>query len=261
MISRAQRQQAQQIFTAVFQVEPTRKHSFAGDLSDAMIHPLTGIPILLAALFLLYEFVGVFGAQILVGWLETHLFNAYINPWVDQALAAGYPGRRCASLIGGELWRGHVRLALCNCNHLTDRWNFLHCVLHNRRQRLFTAPGDVDRPDIQEDRLEWASSDPDGIGFWLRHDGYNHYPHSGNPPRAGDQHLTALACDSLFGANGGDARLIGRGAALLPAWLAVIAGVFLLVGFLTARLLPGEQPSFYMELPPLRLPAPAQRAG
>jgi len=32
--------------------------------------PLTGIPILLAALFLLYQFVGVLGAQTLVGWME-----------------------------------------------------------------------------------------------------------------------------------------------------------------------------------------------
>lgn len=30
--------------------------------------------------------------------------------------------------------------------------------------------------------------------------------------------------------------------------------VFLFIGFLTARLLPGESPVFYMEIPPLRLP-------
>ena len=129
VISRAQRQQAQQIFAAVFQVEPTRKHSLGGRLSDAMIHPLTGVPILLAALFLLYEFVGVFGAQILVGWLETNLFNAYINPWVDKALAAGVPWPALRSLIGGEFGVVTLRVALCNCNHPTYRWNFLHCVL------------------------------------------------------------------------------------------------------------------------------------
>ena len=40
------------------------------------------------------------------------------------------------------------------------------------------------------------------------------------------------------------------------AWAAIVGGVFLLVGFLAARLMPGEQPTFYMELPPLRLPSP-----
>jgi ferrous iron transport protein B len=41
---------------------------------------------------------------------------------------------------------------------------------------------------------------------------------------------------------------------LLWVWLAVIAGVFILVGYLGARLMPGEQPTFYIELPPLRMP-------
>jgi ferrous iron transport protein B len=49
------------------------------------------------------------------------------------------------------------------------------------------------------------------------------------------------------------AVLSSRPLALL-LWAAVIVGVFLLVGALGARLLPGERPSFYMELPPLRLP-------
>jgi ferrous iron transport protein B len=36
-----------------------------------------------------------------------------------------------------------------------------------------------------------------------------------------------------------------------------MGGIFLLAGHLAARLLPGPGPSFYMELPPLRLPRPA----
>ena len=49
------------------------------------------------------------------------------------------------------------------------------------------------------------------------------------------------------------AMLSGAPGALL-IWGLVITGVFLLVGLLAARLLPGERPTFYMELPPLRLP-------
>jgi ferrous iron transport protein B len=40
----------------------------------------------------------------------------------------------------------------------------------------------------------------------------------------------------------------------LLLWAAVLVGVFLLVGLLGSKLLPGQRPSFYMELPPLRLP-------
>src|ERR1051325_5908111 len=42
--------------------------------------PLTGIPILLAVLYALYLFVGVFGAQTLVKLLEEGLFGRWINP-------------------------------------------------------------------------------------------------------------------------------------------------------------------------------------
>jgi ferrous iron transport protein B len=37
-------------------------------------------------------------------------------------------------------------------------------------------------------------------------------------------------------------------------WTVMLMAIFLLVGFLTAKLMPGERPSFYMEIPPLRMP-------
>jgi ferrous iron transport protein B len=40
------------------------------------------------------------------------------------------------------------------------------------------------------------------------------------------------------------------------AWAGFVGGVFILAGTLMARFFPGEEPSFYMELPPLRLPRP-----
>ena len=49
------------------------------------------------------------------------------------------------------------------------------------------------------------------------------------------------------------AILAGKPLAIL-VWAVVIMLVFLLVGYLGAKLLPGEKPIFYMEVPPLRLP-------
>jgi len=37
-------------------------------------------------------------------------------------------------------------------------------------------------------------------------------------------------------------------------WGGVLSLVFLLIGFLSSKILPGDSPSFYMEIPPLRLP-------
>ncbi len=254
VISRAQRQQAQQIFTAVFQVEPTRKHSFAGRLSDAMIHPLTGVPILLAALFLLYEFVGVFGAQILVGWLETNLFNAYINPWVDKALAAGVPWPALRSLIGGEF--GVVTLGL----------RYAIAIILPIVGTFFIAfsiiedSGYLPRLAMLIDRifkkigLNGRAVIPMVLGFGCDTMAtITTRTLETRRERVISTLLLSLAipCSAQMGVM---IALLAGAPLLLPAWLAVIAGVFLLVGFLTARLLPGEQPSFYMELPPLRLP-------
>ena len=45
------------------------------------MHYVYGVPILLAILLGVYYFVGVFGAQTLVGLLEENLFGKIINPF------------------------------------------------------------------------------------------------------------------------------------------------------------------------------------
>lgn len=63
-------------------------------LSRATRSPITGIPILAGVLYLMYLFVGVFGAQTLVGLVENDVFARGINPaatWlVDRALPFGF---------------------------------------------------------------------------------------------------------------------------------------------------------------------------
>jgi ferrous iron transport protein B len=52
------------------------------------------------------------------------------------------------------------------------------------------------------------------------------------------------------------ALLSGNLKALL-IWVLVMVGIFLLVGFLASKVLPGEKPQFYMVIPPLRWPRPS----
>src|SRR3972149_11497211 len=56
---------------------PKSVASFLGSLS---IHPFWGIPILLFILWMTYEFVGVFGAQTSVKFLEETLFGKWLLP-------------------------------------------------------------------------------------------------------------------------------------------------------------------------------------
>lgn len=49
-------------------------------IGQYVVHPFWGFPILLAVLYAVYQFVGVFGATTLVGFLEEDLFGEILNP-------------------------------------------------------------------------------------------------------------------------------------------------------------------------------------
>ena len=70
-------------------------------LGRAVREPITGVPILLLVLYATYLFVGVLGAQTLVGLLEDGLFGSYVNPWAT-ALASHLPSALARDLLVGE---------------------------------------------------------------------------------------------------------------------------------------------------------------
>ena len=102
VIARDQREAAQCILHPVLSLPERRVSGFAERLSAAMMRPLTGVPLLLLALYALYQFVGVLGAQTLVGFLEEDVFGTYINPWVDRFLALAIPWPVVRDLFGGQ---------------------------------------------------------------------------------------------------------------------------------------------------------------
>ncbi|MGI6554480.1 MAG: ferrous iron transport protein B [Bacillota bacterium] len=56
--------------------------SLAGKLSSLMMRPITGIPILVGALWLMYQIIGVFIAQHVVGFLEEFVMEGYYAPFI-----------------------------------------------------------------------------------------------------------------------------------------------------------------------------------
>ncbi|WP_058486712.1 ferrous iron transport protein B [Defluviitalea phaphyphila] len=56
--------------------------SFKTRLSQMMLKPLTGIPILIFTLFIMYEFLGVFIAQTVVGFTEEIIMGTYYNNFI-----------------------------------------------------------------------------------------------------------------------------------------------------------------------------------
>lgn len=251
----AQRQRAvEQLLQDVVRVRGGRARGLAERLSQAMMNPLWGIPILLATLAALYMFVGVFGAQTLVGWLENGIFSRFVNPWVDGLVMHVIPWPALRGLFGGEygiLTLG-IRYAVAIILPIVGTFFFAFAIIEDS--------GYLPRLALLIDRvfktigLNGRAVIPMVLGF-----GCDTMATivtrtlETRRERAIATILLALAipCSAQLGVI--FAILAGRPVALL-AWAAVVLGIFLLVGFLAAHLVPGQRPAFYMELPPLRFP-------
>lgn len=68
----------------------SRSKRFTEKLGQWTREASTGLPLLLIALLLMYEFVGVIGAGTLVGFLENTLFNTYLTPFLQSIFPQGF---------------------------------------------------------------------------------------------------------------------------------------------------------------------------
>jgi ferrous iron transport protein B len=244
----------EQLLLDVVHMRSGKARGFAERLSQAMMAPLWGIPILLATLGALYVFVGIFGAQTLVGWLENGIFARLVNPWIDGLVIRLVPWPAFQGLFGGEygiLTLG-VRYAVAIILPIVGTFFFAFAIIEDS--------GYLPRLALLIDKvfktigLNGRAVIPMVLGF-----GCDTMATivtrtlETRRERAIATILLALAipCSAQLGLI--FAILAGRPVALL-IWATVVVGIFLLVGFLAARLVPGERAAFYMELPPLRLP-------
>ncbi|OIQ60407.1 ferrous iron transport protein B [Moorella thermoacetica] len=86
----ARRRRVDAIVAAVVK-ETSTGASWGTRLSRWMMQPLTGIPILVATLWLLYEFIGVFIAQTVVGITEDGLMKGYYEPFIRNLISPWLP--------------------------------------------------------------------------------------------------------------------------------------------------------------------------
>jgi ferrous iron transport protein B len=254
VLARQQQDAARRLLDSVMTLPEHRVTSFAERLSRATINPITGLPILLLALMALYAFVGVLGAQTLVAFLEQQVFGAYINPWVDHLLAALIPWSVVRDLFGGQygIITLGIRYAVAIILPIVGTFFIAFSIIEDS--------GYLPRLALLIDRvfklmgLNGRAVIPLVLGFGC--DTMATIVTRTLETRRERLLSTillslAIPCSAQLGVM--IALLAGR-PALFAIWALTVAGILLLVGFLAARLLPGERPSFYIELPPLRLP-------
>ncbi len=80
-----------------------RRGSFLEAVGNLCMHPVWGVPVMIAVLYGMYQFVGVFGAGTLVGWLEEGVFGKYVSPWTIRGLEYVLPFPHTHALVDGVL--------------------------------------------------------------------------------------------------------------------------------------------------------------
>ncbi|MEJ2502772.1 MAG: nucleoside recognition domain-containing protein, partial [Gemmatimonadota bacterium] len=235
--------------------EDGESQSFRDRLGAALARPAIGFPVLLLVLYVgLYKFVGEFGSGTVVDWLETNVFENGLNPLLQQGFEWLIPWPWLQGLFVGEygiLTLG-VRYAVAIILPIVGTFFLFFSVLEDSGYfpRLALL---VDR-SFKRIGLSGRAVIPMVLGFAC--DTMATMVTRTLETRRERVLATlllalAIPCSAQLGVI--LAILSGNGAALAVLVL-VLTGVFLGVGWLGARILPGERPTFHMELPPLRVP-------
>ena len=255
IIALRRQQEVRRILSTTVTSREKPSKGFAERLSRAMMNPITGVPILLVVLYFgLYQFVGVFGAGTLVDFIEGNIFGEWLNPWVTDFVIGLIPFKVIQDLFVGEY--GIITLGLSYAFAIILPIVGTFFIVFS----IIEDSGYLPRLAMLIDRvfkgigLSGRAVIPMVLGF-----GCDTMAtivtrtQETKRERVITTLLLALAipCSAQLGVI--FAILSGNGLSLL-IWIGVIALVLLLVGYLASRVIPGERASFYMEVPPLRLP-------
>ncbi len=250
--------------------ERMAKPGFLSTFGDLAFHPLWGIPVAAAILYVLYLFVGVLGAGTAVDFLENTIFAQYITPWTDTVLRLLLPGAIEEFMVGapgietgtgpglmvGEY--GLVSMALSYSVAIVlpivgfffiafsvmEDSGYLPrlAVVLNRAFKLIGLNGKAVLPMVLGLGCDTMATMTTRIL-------------STRKERVLTTLLLALGvpCSAQLGV------ILGMLAALSAwgtmVWLGAVAGVLFAVGFIADKVLPGQSSDFVLEIPPMRRPS------
>lgn len=248
-------EEAASITKLAMKIKPARGLTFRERLSNIMMNPFTGGPILLIILYYgLYKFVGTFGAGVLVNFLEDKVFVTHINPFMVKLVNNLIPFKLLQGLLVGDygIITLGVRYAFAIILPIVATF-FLAFAIVEDTGYLPRLAMLVDQL-FKKIGLSGRAVIPLVLGFGC--DTMATLVTRTLPTKRERIIATlllalAIPCSAQMGVI---LALLGDKPKGLIIWLAVVILVFLLVGYLASKIMPGELPSFYMEIPPLRFP-------
>lgn len=246
--------EARDLLNGVLRVEGVSSETWVDRLGGLLARPLTGVPVLLAVLYLgLYQFVGRFSAGTVVDWLEGALFERRLNPLFER-LFAGVPTEALRALFVGEygvLTLG-LRYAVAIILPIVGAFFLFFSLLEDTGYfpRLAML---VDRV-FKRVGLSGRAVIPLVLGFAC--DTMATMVTRTLETRRERVLATlllalAIPCSAQLGVI---LALLAHEPLAMAAWTGSVLGAFVLVGALGARLIPGPAAGFHMEIPPLRRP-------
>jgi ferrous iron transport protein B len=255
LLARERTEAADALSTVVIQRAPRSSPLLSQRIGQYVVHPLWGIPILLAMLYLVYQFVGVFGATVLVGLLEEGLFESILNPAFKDLVTGTVDIPWIADMLVGQygLWTMGMTYALALILPIVTTFFLAFGVLEDSgylprltviANRLFALIGLNGRAVLPMVL---------GLGCVTMATLTTRILHS---PR--ERMITifllalAIPCSAQLGVVLG--MLGGISFTAVLVWAQAMLIVLLLSGFLAARLIPGRRIPLVTELPPMRLP-------
>lgn len=243
------------IVQGVFAAPETRVVTVSERISRWSMQPLTGIPMLLIVLYFgLYKFVGVFGAGTVVDLLEKQFFVEIVNPWITGIIKNVIPWEIIQELFVGEY--GIITLGIRYAvgiilpivatffiffSFLEDTGYFPRlALLVDRIFKYFGMTGRAVIPMVLGFGCDTMATMVTRTLETVRE-------------RIIATVLLSLAipCSAQLGVI---IALLSQAPGALAVWGVCLLLLFFVVGLLAARVLPGEAPMFYMEIPPMRLP-------
>jgi ferrous iron transport protein B len=255
LINQARLRKVDELLSGVMGLRGEAPKSIASFLGNLSVHPVWGIPILLFILWITYEFVGVFGAQTSVKFLEETLFGKWLLPPIihltqrlipipfiqefftgpygvitmalTYAIAIVLPIVGCFFLIFGLMEdSGYLPRLAVMTNQI-----FKKMGLNGKAVLPMVLGLGCDTMATMTTRILETEKDRTIVTLLL---------------------ALGVPCSAQLGV------ILGMFASLpvlyFALWIFVIAGILILVGYLASRVIPGEGSDFILEIPPLRIP-------
>lgn len=254
-LSLERKEMVRRIINGVFSAPEKRVVTVAERLSGLAVRPLTGVPLLLIVLYFgLYQFVGVFGAGTVVDLLEKQIFIEMFNPWITATVKMLVPWEVIQELFVGEYGiitlgiRYAVGIILPIVATFFVFFSFLEDTGYFPRLALL-----VDRI-FKHFGLTGRAVIPMVLGFGCD----TMATMVTRTLETTRERIIAtillsltIPCSAQLGVI---LALLSKFPGALAVWGCCLLFLFIAVGLLSAKILPGEAPMFYMELPPMRLP-------